>query len=231
MSKYPGRMLTQRISKDQRLWKMTDKSHLIFLHLIPFVNSDSTLPKNNEHLWGLCVDNIKVSLEDFEIAIKEAVGVGVLLEEETDYLFPDFEESNHNLGAVKMRRFRSKQSVTVEVTKVTPVTKSHLVSSLVSSFNLFYKGYPRHEGKEAGLKAWKKLNPSEALIKILLAAVEKGKKTIWLNKENQYIPLPASWLNGKRWEDDINYSPSKPKVVDEPAYFAPAPNYSIQEDR
>ena len=39
---------------------------------------------------------------------------------------------------------------------------------------------------------------------MLIDAIEKQKQTPDWNKENgKYIPYPATWLNGRRWEDEI----------------------------
>ena len=38
----------------------------------------------------------------------------------------------------------------------------------------------------------------------MLVAIDKGKSSKQWNKENgQYIPNPSTWLNQKRWEDEL----------------------------
>lgn len=73
------------------------------------------------------------------------------------------------------------------------------------TFALFYSEYARHEARKDGLKAWLKLNPDEDLFAVILKDVLLRKRTIWLGKESQYIPLPASYIRGERWTDEINY--------------------------
>jgi hypothetical protein len=71
-----------------------------------------------------------------------------------------------------------------------------------SSFEEFWKIYPRKIGKKAAFKAWKKANINGQLPQVL-SAVEKQKTTEQWKKENgQYIPHPATWLNQGRWEDE-----------------------------
>lgn len=78
-------------------------------------------------------------------------------------------------------------------------------SSLKDSFNVFYTAYPKHQGKEAALKAWTKLNPDDPLLRTILQAIVIAKETdSWKKDNGKYIPLPATWLNGKRWEDELN---------------------------
>lgn len=73
--------------------------------------------------------------------------------------------------------------------------------SIETQFNLFWSAYPRKEGKKAALRAFSKLDSS--VWPLLIPAVEKHKqRPQWQNR--QYIPLPATWLNGERWEDEVD---------------------------
>ena len=64
--------------------------------------------------------------------------------------------------------------------------------------------YPRKEAKKDALKAFQKLKPDSALIEKMLAALDQQKKSeAWKKDGGQYIPLPASWIRGERWEDEI----------------------------
>lgn len=69
-------------------------------------------------------------------------------------------------------------------------------------FETFWKAYPRHDNKQKTIKWFEKNKPSEGLLKIMLDKIELLKKTKqWQNK--QFIPMPTTWLNGKRWEDEV----------------------------
>jgi uncharacterized protein YdaU (DUF1376 family) len=75
-------------------------------------------------------------------------------------------------------------------------------------FDVFWKQYPRKVAKPNALKAWAKLKVDDIVLKKMLVAIsEQG----LASRDQQYIPHPASWLNGKRWEDEIVNSPSSPK--------------------
>jgi hypothetical protein len=51
----------------------------------------------------------------------------------------------------------------------------------------------------------------------LLAALEwQCKSSNWRKDGGQFIPLPASWLNGERWKDE---KPTMPQPGDAPAWF------------
>lgn len=70
-----------------------------------------------------------------------------------------------------------------------------------AAFERFWQAYPRKVGKQAALKAFKKVKVS---VEILVEAVEKQKRSSRWRKDNgQYIPNPATWLNQGRWEDEV----------------------------
>ena len=71
-------------------------------------------------------------------------------------------------------------------------------------FNIFYDLYPVHKGRGAAIKAWDKLKPSLELCKVMEAAIKSAKDSPeWMKEGGKFIPHPASWLNGRRWEDEI----------------------------
>ena len=71
-------------------------------------------------------------------------------------------------------------------------------------FDQFWSVYPRKEAKAKAKTAFEKIKPDEELLLKMIDAVEKQKKTDqWTRDGGQYIPHPATWLNQRRWEDEI----------------------------
>ena len=69
-------------------------------------------------------------------------------------------------------------------------------------FNQFWAAYPRKTAKQDAVKAFAKLNATPELLEIMLKAIEKQMVSHqW--SDPQYIPHPATWLNGHRWEDEV----------------------------
>ncbi|MCI9348570.1 MAG: hypothetical protein HFF83_04990 [Oscillibacter sp.] len=69
-------------------------------------------------------------------------------------------------------------------------------------FDQFWSAYPKKKGKEQARKAWKKLAPDKDLCRQMAAALKWQKQSQeWRKDGGQFIPYPASWLNGRRWED------------------------------
>ncbi len=72
--------------------------------------------------------------------------------------------------------------------------------SEVIEFDDFWALYPRHVAKKAARTAWSKI-PARLHLAILEACVSW--RPIWNTKDVEYLPHPASWLNGERWEDEL----------------------------
>lgn len=77
-------------------------------------------------------------------------------------------------------------------------------SVLEMRFNAFWDAYPNKKAKQNAVKAWKKINPNAALFEKIMKAIELQKNSEeWLKENGRFIPHPATWLNGGRWEDEI----------------------------
>lgn len=61
--------------------------------------------------------------------------------------------------------------------------------------------YPRKEKRLEAVKAWREFDTEAPLDKILTALEWQMRSPGWLRNGGQYIPLLASYLRGKRWED------------------------------
>ena len=71
-------------------------------------------------------------------------------------------------------------------------------------FDRFWESYPRKEAKQTAKKAFEKLNPDEALLQTMLEAIERFKGSAqWLEENGRFIPHPATWINQRRWEDEV----------------------------
>lgn len=80
---------------------------------------------------------------------------------------------------------------------------AHGDEGLSERFDKFWSAYPKKTAKQNALKAWEKLKPDEGLTDTILSALERFKQTEQWRKDNgQFIPYPATWLNGRRWEDE-----------------------------
>ena len=73
-------------------------------------------------------------------------------------------------------------------------------------FEEFWKRYPRKTNKGFARKVFDKLKVDDDLLKKMIHAIEQQKRSEqWKNP--QYIPHPSTWLNGERWEDEVQLAP------------------------
>lgn len=71
-------------------------------------------------------------------------------------------------------------------------------------FNTFWQAYPLKKAKQAAWKAWQKIKPTTELFEKIISAVDKAKRSEdWARDNGRYIPHPATWLNGGRWDDEL----------------------------
>jgi hypothetical protein len=82
-------------------------------------------------------------------------------------------------------------------------------SKKAADFDCFWQAYPRKVGKVKAEAAFYKITTP---VSVLLAAIEQQKKSAQWQKDNgQFIPHPATWLNGKRWEDQVETVSTAPQ--------------------
>lgn len=74
-------------------------------------------------------------------------------------------------------------------------------------FAPFWSLYPRKTNKEKAKTAWRNMSKS-ARSKAIEVLPNHCKQMNWLKDGGQFIPHASTWLNGKRFEDDLRTSPS-----------------------
>lgn len=73
-------------------------------------------------------------------------------------------------------------------------------------FSGFWEFYPRHTSKQAAIKAWDKLKPSDELIAVIGKALRRQKASEeWQNGIG--IPYASTYLNNQRWTDEADTLP------------------------
>lgn len=89
-----------------------------------------------------------------------------------------------------------------EKEKETREEKRHREDVRQREFDAFWKAYPRKTAKQDAIKAFAKLQEKE--YPLLIPAIERQKQTEdWKKQNGKFIPYPATWLNGRRWEDEL----------------------------
>lgn len=86
-------------------------------------------------------------------------------------------------------------------------------------FDDFWSAYPRPVKKKTAFEVWSKLKPDEELRKKIIADINRRKSSEWSNIEERYIPHPSTYLNQRRWEDEIT-----PTKTEDDEYY---PRYRV----
>ena len=70
------------------------------------------------------------------------------------------------------------------------------------AFAQFWNAYPNHKDKKRAESAFAKAIRKVDL-ETMLAAIDAQKRTDgWIKENGRFIPMPSTWLNGERWNDD-----------------------------
>ena len=89
------------------------------------------------------------------------------------------------------------------------------------SFEIFYAAYPRKKDRITAKRRF--MNLSTKLYPKIMEALELNKRSKqWQDKE--FIPFPSTWLNQKRWEDEVEVSNMDPMEVEARALLKQFPS-------
>ena len=79
------------------------------------------------------------------------------------------------------------------------------------TFDDWYRRYPRKVARADAEKSWRRMTESEKTA--AMNALDAHLK-FWrvAGTEKNYIPHPATWLNGKRWTDEVELPDMERKV-------------------
>ena len=70
-------------------------------------------------------------------------------------------------------------------------------------FETFWKAYPKKVAKPDALKAWVKAKINGDFEKVLQALERYKQSDQWTKDEGKFVPHPATWLNKRRFEDEL----------------------------
>ena len=218
------------VGKLMKVWRWFDQ------HTIDG-NADSVTPALLDRLIGVT-------------GLTQAMAnVGWMVITDTGLHLPHFNRHNGKtakdraLGAKRAANYRSSDesnadSVTDTVTDALPreekrreeknkdlKTKTKTFAD-ARSFESFWKLYPKKAAKGDAEKAWKKIEAD--VVPMILEAVEANLTGFaWTNEGGRYIPNPATWLNGKRWNDEV-----RPALSQSPAAMPQRqPQMSLDDQR
>ena len=90
-----------------------------------------------------------------------------------------------------------------------------LTGDLLARFERFYAAYPRKRSAGAAAKVFAKLDPDDSTVDLMLATITRLQQSgEW--RTQQYVPHPATWLNGAGWLDQVKteYAVDEVEVIE-----------------
>jgi hypothetical protein len=140
-----------------------------------------------------CQLYFRVNLEAVETSFRESTNL-------------DGEDPGNQSGKIP-ETLETTTETTTETTKCSLASKAEELAD----FERRYAAYPKKLARGDALKAWKQTAKQRPPTDELLVIVAfQAASTKWADK--QYIPYPASYLRGQRWQDDLSlYLPAGAK--------------------
>lgn len=84
-----------------------------------------------------------------------------------------------------------------------PRRRGHGVQEFPPGFEALWSLFPRKVAKDAAAKAFARLRPDDALQARIVAALRRQSTSVdWTKDGGRFVPHLATWLNGRRWEDE-----------------------------
>jgi hypothetical protein len=152
---------------------------------------------------------------------KAMVNVGWMVLEDENLYLPNYDRHNSQtakdraLGSLRAAKHRKNKDLQEKYSNgnsnAQPLPKTKVEKRreekniYTADFELFWKEYPRHTSKDKAMKAWKVAGVDLQTALKAVAVQKQGKQ--W--KDN-IIPHASTWLNQKRWEDEIAVQTKKP---------------------
>lgn len=223
----PNRIIKDSITKSEKISELTDFQFRLWVHLITYVDDYGRGDARPAIIRGACFPlRDRMTNKDIEKGLADLAGAGCVGLYKVDgkpYLyFPNWEK--HQRVRQKVSKCPAPEDCDEELQDAAnggelpqdaariqsriqnPESESRIQNPNTreargAGFEEFWKAYPRKEGKQKARQAFEKVTVP---LETLLQALEQQKQSAqWTKDGGQFIPHPATWLNGKRWEDQL----------------------------
>lgn len=157
---------------------------------------------------------LRISNEEWA-ATKQVFLSKNLIDEANNPVAWDRRQFRSDSSAERVSKHRANKKQACNVTVTAPDTDTDTEKNKPSrepiGFAEFWDAYPKKVGKGAAEKAWAKCRPD--LTAVLAAVGFQSASEQWRKDGGQFIPNPATWLNQRRWEDEVGTGSSGSLLV------------------
>lgn len=82
-------------------------------------------------------------------------------------------------------------------------------------FEQFWAAYPKKQDRKTAFAVWEDLSPDETLLEQILSALHwQVRSESWKKDGGLYVPMPANYLQNRRWEDEVTVTESGKRTYD-----------------
>lgn len=205
------RMFNKTITNSDNFLDMPDSSQNLYFHLSMNADDDGFVDnwKSIMRMSGHKEDDLKILIAKQYIIPFETGVIVIRHWRLNNYLQKDrivptaYQKEKEQLVVDNTNVYNLYTDCIHSIDKISIDKNSIVYNNIyVQMFEQFYEQYPKKEKKEDTKKWFLKNKPTNELFNTIINALDKFKRSKqWQNK--QYIPLPTSWLNQKRWEDEL----------------------------
>lgn len=193
-------------------WYSDNATRSVFLHLL-VIASNKTKQWKNETVnpggiiagrkqlsteLGLTEQQIRRALKNLqntgEITIK-TTSRHSLIQLKNYNLYQQNNQQRTSNSTNKEPHRKKKEEI---ITPIVPFCQSPEDDTFLS----FWQMYPNKKNKQSSIKAWAKLTEEEKQL-ALSALPQHLKQDQWIRDDGKYIPHPATWINQKRFQDEL----------------------------
>lgn len=215
---------------DKKLNSLTDAQFRVWHNLLCFSNEQKergVIPYTNIEKLALEVSNENIELLEETLQSLESPKREIIERNDTEIIFINFVKRQYDNPSDRPERVRERVTKHRETTmkrdvticnaekRLYPDTDNTNTQSISTTppnppkgksifFDQAYDLYPKKKAREDSLKAWKQVNGDIHFDKIRDAIYKQARSPDWLKEDKKYVPLFASWLRGKRWEDETD---------------------------
>ena len=161
----------------------------MMLHYADSKNEPETFIGNERFLWPVAKQHIDLAAQKNEILRKNGMKGGRPKADETKQNQTEPNETKENQTKAYKRKEKKRN-----------VNEKKDIA--LGGFELFWSAYPKKVAKQDAVKAWAKIQGVE--FPTIMDGLRRWKNSDeWSRDDGRYIPHPATWLNGRRWEDEV----------------------------
>lgn len=165
--------------------------------IVPLFDHECTKGIISDFVWFQCGGTLNENVKAHTAVIRRLNDLGITIDELKKIC-------TKNLIYVP----RSMQNKTVHTNNPSEEVKKDTVN-VESLFEEFWMHYPRHDSKKVSIAKFssimKGMNHQKAIatLNAMIKAIECSKNSEqWIKDKGKYIPMPSTWLNQRRWEDE-----------------------------